>query len=486
MTGHGSALRGKTGARMRSTAEQSFHLSFPKLAHERYHREMNGTESPGDRPTLSEETRPLSPSRDDSRTSQGAGPDDFALSVSIVISASEFDSLETVWDQLIGNSDCSVFQTYEWQKTWWSHFGGDKDLHILVFSQAGRVVGIAPAFIETSRVFGIIPMRTFRFIDAGYGGIISNREDEETVAQALAEYLSSQHSEWDLLKIIQIEDRSRWLSSLRNRLDSLHVKIETRREQSCPQLALPTSWDGFLYLLGGNKKSQLKRKRQRLNDIFGMEFELLLDPGQGIAQAVDDFVSINTGRWHSLGYTTRYKEEEETDFLKDIAAKFANKGWLRIMFLKVGGNRIATNFSFAFNGRLYFYEGNANGTEEMMKLSPGFILHCAAIKQAIDEGLHTYDMLYGEEDYKMKEFKGVPVPTWSVRAVSPSTFSSLKSGAARIDETLGRTLSRFLLEYHEVRRFVITKRPSFPVLLRFMSTRVKAILRIAGQNITHS
>src|SRR5207245_2294560 len=58
-----------------------------------------------------------------------------------------FDAMRTEWNQLVDRLPVpSPFQTWEWNRAWWNHFGEERALLILEFRQAGRLIGIAPFF----------------------------------------------------------------------------------------------------------------------------------------------------------------------------------------------------------------------------------------------------------------------------------------------------------------------------------------------------
>ena len=58
-----------------------------------------------------------------------------------------FDAMRTEWNQLVGRLAVpSPFQTWEWNRAWWNHFGTGRTLSILEFRQQGRVIGIAPYY----------------------------------------------------------------------------------------------------------------------------------------------------------------------------------------------------------------------------------------------------------------------------------------------------------------------------------------------------
>src|SRR5207248_3299368 len=57
------------------------------------------------------------------------------LDLQVVTSTAGLDALRSKWSDLHLRTGASVFQSYEWQRTWWAHFGenvNSRSLHIVV------------------------------------------------------------------------------------------------------------------------------------------------------------------------------------------------------------------------------------------------------------------------------------------------------------------------------------------------------------------
>src|SRR5207249_10716401 len=68
-----------------------------------------------------------------------------AVAIREVTTLVDFDAMQTDWNQLVDQLEVpSPFQTWEWNRAWWNHFGVGRALLILVFRLAGWVIGFAP------------------------------------------------------------------------------------------------------------------------------------------------------------------------------------------------------------------------------------------------------------------------------------------------------------------------------------------------------
>jgi CelD/BcsL family acetyltransferase involved in cellulose biosynthesis len=85
-------------------------------------------------------------------------------------------------------------------------------------------------------------------------------------------------------------------------------------------------------------------------------------------------------------------------YFRDLADALAAKAWLHLGALDVDGDTAAVLFAFAHAGTIALY--NAAYDPGLAALSVGIVAHAYAIRDAIAEGLDTYDLLRGDEPYK--------------------------------------------------------------------------------------
>src|SRR2546421_4369944 len=70
-----------------------------------------------------------------------------AIDVREVTTLEGFDAMRAEWNQLVDRLAVpSPFQTWEWNRAWWNHFGTGRTLSILEFRQDGCLLGIAPYY----------------------------------------------------------------------------------------------------------------------------------------------------------------------------------------------------------------------------------------------------------------------------------------------------------------------------------------------------
>jgi CelD/BcsL family acetyltransferase involved in cellulose biosynthesis len=73
-------------------------------------------------------------------------------------------------------------------------------------------------------------------------------------------------------------------------------------------------------------------------------------------------------------------------------------GWLQLAFLVVGDLKVAGYLNFDYGGKILIYNSGYNPLFE--NISPGWVLLCKIIQQAIQRGKSEIDFMRGDEPYK--------------------------------------------------------------------------------------
>src|SRR5437588_5453748 len=115
----------------------------------------------------------------------------------------QFEALRPEWDALLARAEGSLFQTWEWQWSWWRHFGRGR-LCILTAREEGELLGIAPLML--GRYFGV-PFRRLQFIGtlgSDYLDLIVDRSEEAALVASFLRAIARRCHRWDLVDLQQI------------------------------------------------------------------------------------------------------------------------------------------------------------------------------------------------------------------------------------------------------------------------------------------
>jgi CelD/BcsL family acetyltransferase involved in cellulose biosynthesis len=86
-------------------------------------------------------------------------------------------------------------------------------------------------------------------------------------------------------------------------------------------------------------------------------------------------------------------------FHEEISERALARGWLRLFVLRLDGKPAAALYGFKYDSTFYFYQSGFD--PRYKKESVGLIAMGLAIKSAVEEGVEEYDLLHGDETYKL-------------------------------------------------------------------------------------
>ncbi len=343
------------------------------------------------------------------------------LAIEIVEDAAGFDALESDWDALLARSDASVFQSFEWLRTWWRHFGEGRAaarLHLVVMRDPRGLVAVAPLFVDSARALGVLPLRRLLFVghrDSDYLDVVVERGRERECAELVAVQLAADSGLFDVMELEDTPERSRSGPLLRDALARQGWSTSRTLGECCPRTRLHASWDETLARFRPHTRHELKRRDRKLAAAHRVELEVVTD-GPGVDAAMREFVEMHQARWTRDGYWGVFSDPRRSSFALDVAARLSRRGWLFLAFLRVEGRRCAVNYGFSFGDDLAIYLTGASHGAELARLSPGRVLHARCMEWAVGRGLEVYDLMRGGESYKRDAFDAVEIPNWTVVA----------------------------------------------------------------------
>lgn len=403
------------------------------------------------------------------------------FTVEVIRSVEKLDLMENEWNRLVDESNCTIFQTFEWIRTWWKHFGIGRSLLCLTVRHGSALVGLVPMYGEHVSFLGFPTAHRLRFIGrplSDYLDVIAKAGYEESVLKEFAAYLHSTMNEWDVVDFEEIPEGSLTVQSLSKYLHLHRIRAYQLAGPPCPIVHLPDSFDTFLKSLGQNTRAGYRKKLQRINHEFSVQQKTMRSSDENIREGVEKFVAIHDRRWKGLGFPSAFDDVNHKEFHIAVAEKFAAKNWLRLFLLEVNGGTIAASLEFNFKHRIYMYQSNASASEEIMRNSPGLLIKLNAIEQGIGEGMRIYDLLRGDEPYKYDNLKATNTTNTMLRIVTASKISNLRFSIFLFRELLAKIRGRIILEWHEFKRFRITKKPSIPEIVTYSARRIVSVLNL--------
>jgi CelD/BcsL family acetyltransferase involved in cellulose biosynthesis len=319
-----------------------------------------------------------------------------ALSVNAYQDASGFNDLADEWNDLLRRSAAdTVFLTLEFQRVWWRYLG-EGDLRIVTFRDDGELIGIAPLFLAADST-GQRVLTTVGGVEvADYLDLIVARGREEQVYAALLDYLTwPEASDWDVLDLCNVHQDSPTLAMLPALAETRGWTVAVVREDVCPVLPLPGSWDEYLQMLGKKDRHELRRKLRRAEAQGDLHW-YIVGPRHNLAGEIEDFLDLMTA---STPDKAEFLTLQMRSFFRQLARVMYDAGWLQLAFLEVGGQKAAAYFNFVYNNRVLVYNSGLDW-QSFPHLSTGIVLAAYCIQHAIEQGREAFDFMQGDERYK--------------------------------------------------------------------------------------
>ncbi len=308
-----------------------------------------------------------------------------------VESLERFDLLDTeTWSGLLARAATPVlFLTWQWQSHWWRAFGGGRLLRLLAVSESsGQLRGLLPLYQSSPGIFGIVGgVQVSDYLD-----LLAPAGSEEEVWAALLEHRSAEAAVWDLHCLPAASASPTLIPAM---APTYGLAARVVREERCPVLSLPASWDEYLERLSGKHRHELRRKLRRLDrELPGTRVRSHATV-EGLQEAMTAFLALHR---QSKPGKARFMDERMEEFFRGVAGALVEQGWLRLWFLEHHGAPLAAYLTYEYAGSVGLY--NSGFDPAGAALSPGIVLLCHVIRDAIERGFCRFDFLRGEEPYK--------------------------------------------------------------------------------------
>ncbi|MHB8637263.1 MAG: GNAT family N-acetyltransferase [Fimbriimonadaceae bacterium] len=299
-----------------------------------------------------------------------------------------FGRWATDWRNLAAHSaNCTPFQTYEWQESWFRHFGGRKAPVALAAFEGEDLVGWWPMVRSAG------PWPALRNMGKGPSDYLHPliRTSTAGVGVAMAEALGA----LDPVLVDLHQLRSDFSCDVLAHLDGENwLPIP---QAQCLVLELDKPYDAYVNSLGKSLRYDVRRLEKAPFTTGVASIELA-------AKATVEASLENLFRLHAMRWRRRWQPGAFPARLRRFHLEWATRaqanGWLELSVLLAEGEPIGALYAMSLHGSTYYYQAGMNPSKNAM--SPGTLLVAAAIRRAIERGDRTFDFLRGDEAYKRR------------------------------------------------------------------------------------
>lgn len=279
-----------------------------------------------------------------------------------------FEDIEEIWNK---SEQRTPFQSYEWNKLFWKHLKGNKELFI--YASEKTILPFQLRNIGKLRVLELIGTRGSDYLD--YIGSTNDLIEIYNIIFNIEIY--------DVIRLEDISDRSQMTS-----ISAPGLIVEKKVNVICISIKLPTKYslrtrkDIYQY------KAHLKRSFSEIDFVFKDDISNLRA-----------YINIHRNR-QRIKNKKKYLSEEAQYFLEEYFTSMYAREKLFLSGLYLSRRLVAGIISIPWQKTIYaFYTGYDMAYAQY---EVGWLLYDYVLNEAQKNGFNEYDLSRGDEDYKYK------------------------------------------------------------------------------------
>ena len=299
-----------------------------------------------------------------------------------------FDEIRSEWLDLLAQCPVNTFYLMpQWQEIWWDSFQERREMAGFYLNRPEGVAAIASLARQGDELSFVGNTETF-----DYNDFMVRPGWEADFFTALMGWLEQR--QFQVLALPSLIESSPTLEYLPGLARGQGYSVEITEEDVTPGLELPDNWEAYLAGLSKKNRHELRRKLRRLEGIEGWRWYCVQEP-EAVAARLDDFLDLMR---QSAPEKAAYMTDEREVFFRRITRRTAELDMLRLFFLEMEGQDVASALCFDYNGTRFLYNSGYN--PDYGYYSVGLLLNALSIREAIEQGKTYFDFLRGPEPYK--------------------------------------------------------------------------------------
>jgi CelD/BcsL family acetyltransferase involved in cellulose biosynthesis len=337
------------------------------------------------------------------------------------------DAIAKEWDR-IGSASAweSPIQQYVWSRIYAEVFGLDQRLRV-VASGGGPCGAIAPLFrpsglFRSVELIGVADL--FEVMDFVY----SESSDLDRLAAALV-------AQGSPIVLRRIRADSPALIALRQACAGEWLTF-CSPSKGCPYINLDESWSEPEQHINSGRRSDLRRARRAAEKIAPVTCELVVPVPAQVPALLEEAYRVEADSWKGRRGTALQADKRLGEFYRRYAIAMAERGELRVCFLRIGGQLAAMQIAVVTGSRFWLLK--IGYSDEYAKCSPGILLMVETIRAAARAGLRSYEFLGAAETW-IRNWTPLEYACVSFRAY-PLTIVGIAAWARDAAPAIGRRL----------------------------------------------
>ena len=311
------------------------------------------------------------------------------------------------WNDLVLRSGADVYQTFEWCRAWWCHYGARRQLHLLLSYSGAELVGLIPAFVETLWL-GPARIRVAKLIGADFSLQFCNLPVmpdalERAVSRAIRHFLGD--CECDVFLVGPLSGPGARIEEIRavgrNEPD-LVASAESLGNSCATRFDLPTNYSEYLREIGSRQRGNYTRSIKQLADNHCVVTSTVSEPGD-LPHHFDQFRALHEAQWTADGKLGHFEDwPHAAEFNRDLVESLGQLGRVRFFHIMADDQVASSQFCFVFGGTNYWRLPGRACKPEWEKLSLGKMGLIQMIEASLGEGISVVEGGRGHYDYKLQ------------------------------------------------------------------------------------
>jgi CelD/BcsL family acetyltransferase involved in cellulose biosynthesis len=205
-----------------------------------------------------------------------------------------------------------------------------------------------------------------------------------------------------------------------------------------PFVPVEGPFEGYMGGLDRKFRKEIGRLWRRLEE-RGEAHVVYEDGSERLEELLADGFRLEGSGWKEEAGTAIRSDPAVERFYTEVARWAAERGWLRLAFLRLDGRALAFDMCLEHGGAFYVLKGGFDVAER--RLGPGTLLTHHGIERAFERGLRSYELLGQADDYKR---------SWTALTRERIRFQAFPRSAAGVAEYVawrhGRPLAKRIQE----------------------------------------
>jgi len=314
------------------------------------------------------------------------------MRIQVCTSSEQLAHLRGPWNALLAQAaENTPFLTHEWITAWWRAFGSDSSMYVITAWQDDELVAVAPlAYIKQRMVGATRSVITFMANEYSNRANFVVGRAPRAALEAILDHLLTSAPPWDLFQIEPVDEASPVTQAFLGILNDRSLAFGIEDSLRSPYLRLPATWAAVKEGLSPSFRKTLDRKLRKAAQL-GAALRVRFLKESDLSEAFD----IATQTWQHDQGTSIASTACLRQFYRELAAA---RDWLHLAILEQDGKPIAFEYDLMYERVLYNLKLGYRA--QCAAVSPGVVLQAKVLQQATEDGVHQYDFMGSDEDYK--------------------------------------------------------------------------------------